>query len=215
MKNFLVIALSIFAIFLIGCNEVEIEGSEKSKTEIRKVDSFDKISIGGNIVLNIMGQKEQSLSITGEDNILPLILTEVKDKTLRIYSSKTYQTHQAIEVNIKIISLKTLDISGVVQGTISNLKEDSFELRASGASQLIMSGNVKNVHINSSGAVMIQAQNLKTKSAKIDLSGTGKIEIHSEESLDITLSGMGMIHYYGNPKSIKQDISGMGKLIKK
>jgi Putative auto-transporter adhesin, head GIN domain len=75
---------------LAGCNLINnpsnIQGSGIAKTEKRAVASFDSLDVNcvGSIEVHSQGQK--SLEISGDDNIIPFITTEVKNGTLYIRS---------------------------------------------------------------------------------------------------------------------------------
>jgi hypothetical protein len=61
-----------------------------------------------------------------------------------------------------------------------------------------------------SGAGSYVAPRLREKSARVTVSGAGKLTLRADESLVATISGAGICNYYGNPK-IVQKISGPGK----
>ena len=59
-----------------------VVGSGKSKEEIRNVSAFDSIELqgSGNVVIEQNGK--EGVTVSGDDNIVPLITTTVKDKVL-------------------------------------------------------------------------------------------------------------------------------------
>lgn len=69
--------------------------------------------------------------------------------------------------------------------------------------------------LNISGSGRYQAEQLRSKSVKIDMSGSGMASVNASEVLDIHMSGSGTLAYTGDPKQVTQDISGSAKLIKK
>ena len=52
----------------------------------------------------------------------------------------------------------------------------------------------------------------RAKNADINLSGAGKVEVYASDKLKLSLSGVGKIVYFGNPKIIEPEISGLGKI---
>ena len=58
--------------------------------------------------------------------------------------------------------------------------------------------------METSGAVEIKARDLKTKSARIDVSGASDVELSVSEELNVSVSGAGDIRYYGSPKQSRK-----------
>ena len=65
-----------------------------------------------------------------------------------------------------------------------------------------------------SGTGNLQAFKLITENTTITSSGVGKAEIYASNSIEATLSGMGNLHYKGDPKDVDTKISGFGNIQK-
>src|SRR6185436_12331942 len=75
-----IVLLVVIALDLSGCKfNRGIEGSGNRKTEKRELKSFNAIDTTGAYEINITCQKPASFEIEADDNILPLIKTEVRD----------------------------------------------------------------------------------------------------------------------------------------
>jgi hypothetical protein len=48
--------------------------------------------------------------------------------------------------------------------------------------------------------------------AKADSTGVGSLDVYATEQLEAKATGIGEINYYGNPKVIKKDASGIGSI---
>jgi hypothetical protein len=64
------------------------------------------------------------------------------------------------------------------------------------------------VRISGSGEYL--AGDLARQSLRMVISGQGNATVRVAENLDITISGLGQVNYYGRPK-LRQVISGLGK----
>src|SRR5438093_6304 len=62
-----------------------IKGSGVLKTEQRPVTGFSRIDVGGIVKLEWRADGAPSLEVTVEDNLLPLLITEVAGDTLKIH----------------------------------------------------------------------------------------------------------------------------------
>ena len=150
MKKFgffaFITALVIGLMFSTGCNFggmknfTGVQGSGVSKTETRSVNGFSKIDAGGALNVEVTVQKDFSVEVQADDNLLANIKTEVDGDTLKIFSEDRISPKTRVNVKISMPELKGLDVSGASSGNVSNVKADSLELRASGATKIKVDG---------------------------------------------------------------------------
>ena len=78
--------LSLALLLLSGCHHKfgQATGSGTMKVEKRTVPSFTAVDISGAYNVEIAVQKEPGLEIEGDDNLLPLVTTEVRNGVLEI-----------------------------------------------------------------------------------------------------------------------------------
>src|SRR5437016_9343726 len=82
-----------------------IAGSGVRKTEKRELKSFNAIDTTGAYEINIACQKSAGFEIEADDNILPLIKTEVRDGTLFVNSDERYHTAKPATLRINVAAL--------------------------------------------------------------------------------------------------------------
>ena len=95
-----------------GCKFDRVSGSGTVKVDKRSVPAFTAVDISGAYDVEIVAQKEQSLEIEGDDNVLPLIKTEVKNGVLEISNEKSFNTKQKLRVRISLPKLDGIETSG-------------------------------------------------------------------------------------------------------
>jgi len=221
----------------VGFNEKSVKLSGVTKVSTKEVSAFDKVDVSGaiDVIVNIGNKSE--VVIEADSAIMPYVVTEVKDRELRIYNKDIIGFYNfknnKILVTITTPSILELESSGACDVTINDLKTDMFKVSLSGACDLIGSfecnvldfessgssdsklrGKVKNCNIELSGASDIKALDLEVDSLKIEGSGSSNVEITVQNSLDVELSGASELRYKGEPKYIKTDMSGVSKLTK-
>lgn len=192
-----------------------VQGSGTAKTETRTVRDFTKVEAGGAINVDIIVQKDFSAEVQADDNLLANIKTEVSGDTLKIYSEDRISPKTRINVRITMPEIEGLEVSGASSGTISNVKADSIELKASGASKIKIDGTAKELAADASGASTIDAENLKTEKADVEASGASNATVSATNDLKVDASGASKIAYVGEPKNIKQNSSGASSVTKK
>jgi hypothetical protein len=225
MKKFglliFIFALSIGLVFSTNCSFGGfktiggIQGSGTSKIEKRNVSGFEKIDAGGAVNVEISVQKDFSVEVQADDNLLANIKTEVSGNTLKIYSEDSISPKTRINVKVSMPTIEGLDVSGASSGSISNVNADWLELKASGASKIKVEGTAKELEGNASGASTIDAENLKVEDADVDASGASSAIVSASNDLKIDASGASKISYVGEPKNVKQNSSGASTITKK
>ena len=212
-KAILFLSLALF--MLSGCKFDRVSGSGATKIDKRSVPAFTKVDITGAYEVEIVAQKEQSVEIEGDDNLLPLIKTEVRNGVLEIGNEKSISTKNKLRVRISVQQLDGIETSGASNIVATNVKSDDFKIDSSGASQLKVSGETKSVSIDSSGAGAIDTKDLHAEKVNVHSSGAATAEVYATEELAAHVSGGGSVDYYGNPKNVKEEKSGAGAINKK
>jgi hypothetical protein len=229
------------ALLLSGCGVIElgknvktIHASDTFMSDKRAVSSFNAIDIRtfGNVLLS-QGSNE-SVTVQGSDNVVPLIKTRVLDGVLVIETDEPVNVTgmkgknsltfiiQAVdlkaitvsglaEVNMDRLSTPTLDLamSGAGMVKMDGLTTENLKLTLSGAGGMRISGEATMCSIDLSGAGGVEAPNLKTETTSINISGMGCATLWVTGRLDGTISGGGSVSYYGNP-SVKTRTTGIG-----
>lgn len=192
-----------------------IKGSGVIKTEKRELAGFKKIEVSGAIEVEINAQKDFSVDVEADDNLLEYVKTEVDGDTLKIYTKSRIWKHNKIRVVISMPELTEADVSGASKITANNIKTDSFKIDVSGASKIEVNGEAKDLKIEASGASKINAENLKVANADVDISGATSVTVNATEEVKAEASGASKINYVGEPKNVIKDVSGASKVSQK
>lgn len=201
---------------LVGCNLIivnpNLKGSGIVKTEKRSIASFDSIDANYVGSIQVRSQGQDSLEISGDDNIIPLITTDVKNGTLYIRPTKGYNPQQKLQIIISTPDLKKFVFDGVGKANLSNVNNDRLEIVVNGVGDFSASGETKEADITLSGVGSLDAKNLHTVNAKVNSTGVGNVDIYVTGQLDAQASGVGKINYYGSPKIVNRQTEGIGKI---
>ena len=215
-KTLLLLSMTLFA--LSGCKFSGFNattGSGTMKLEKRALPTFTAVEISGAYDVEIVAQKDQNFEVEGDDNLLPLIKTDVKDGVLKIYNENSFSTKHKLRVRISLSSLEGISTSGASDIVASNVKSEEFDINASGAGNMQVSGETKTLKVDISGAGQIDAKDLRAQKVTITSSGAAQADVYASEELRANVSGAGNVTYYGNPKTVSEDTSGAGSISKK
>lgn len=192
----------------------EVAGSGARQKQKRDVPSFTSISTEGAFDIDVVCQKPQSLEIEGDENILPLISTEVSNNILHIRNRRSYSVQEPVTIKISVPNLEGVSASGAGKIDVSGVKNDKFEIDASGAPSIKVSGETKVIDIDTSGAGKIDTHRLHAARAVVDSKGVSKVEVYAAEQLDVTVSGVSHVVYEGDP-IVNKTVHGPGSVEKK
>lgn len=235
VKIVLIIAvISVLAIFAASCKWTigMVRGSGDIETEERDVSDFHKVHLSGVGNLIITQGDEESLIIEADDNIIPLIKTDVFRHRLTIGFKRGYNfiPIAKIKYHLTVIDLDEISLSGAgdidcddfntdrLEFDISGVGDIDFNINAervestsSGAGDITLSGKVDSQEIDISGVGKYDAEELESRECSISLSGAGSATVNVSEELDVSISGVGNVNYTGSPH-VEQDISGLGRV---
>jgi Putative auto-transporter adhesin, head GIN domain len=214
MRARLVPAVVALMLFTASCSVTS--GSGTLASESRPVSGFNAVEISGTGELSIEQTGTESLKISAEDNILPLLTSEVSGGTLKLEKKRNafLRTTKPITYQLTVKDLTRLEISGSATVRASQLKTPSLGVEISGSGEVTAAGTADDQELEISGSGRYDAGELGCKSATIDISGSGNATVNVSDVLNVQISGSGSVTYSGNPQ-LSQDISGSGRLIKK
>jgi hypothetical protein len=211
-----------------------ITGSGVVKTEARPATAFHAIALDVHARVELRQGDGEGLSITGDDNIVPLLETVVENGTLKIrWTGKTnYSTnYKALDIVVSARSIDGLSVAGSGQIHAAQLKADklhatlggsgkivldtldaaSVNATISGSGDIIAAGRTQALDVTVAGSGKLSAGKLECREARITMQGSGQAIVWAKESLDATVAGSGTVRYYGKPQ-LRQTIAGSGSV---
>lgn len=230
-KNILTLLLACLSIIVFGCG---IEGSGNVTTELRSLSVFSGIDLRNTANVYVSQGDVQEVKIEAEDNIVSLILTEVKNDELIIYCKENIRTKRAVNIYITVKSLCLLELSG--SGSIItrsqfacdhmnirlsgsgdvkvNLAAKSLKATLAGSGNMDLSGSAAEADMRISGSGNVNAELMKSFTSAISISGSGSGKVDVANVLTVNISGSGNVQYLSEPGHIQSRITGSGAIQK-
>lgn len=215
------VALVIVAVA--GCDGVfgprPIVGSGVPAVEGRECAAFDRLKVSHAINAEVTLGTDFDVRISGDDNIVPLVDTDVLDGELRIRMRPDTRVNckTPLEVTIQVPALRVLDVSGASQATISGevdlqsveasgaskvvaatVSGEDVDASASGASRIELAGTCQSVTADVSGASTIDLKGLSAATVAVSCSGASTVHVGATESLSGNASGASTVTYTGD-----------------
>jgi hypothetical protein len=215
MKKLLVLLLVVPTLY--GClytsrMEVSVSGSGNLKIETRQMGDFNAVEVTGAYDVTIVSGTKGDVQIISDDNILPLITTEVKDGRLVVTSNEKFSTSKSPHISIVAANIQEVSGTGASNFDISGIGNGSLKLNGMGASRFKCAGETTRLTIDVSGASYVNARELHAKDAIVKTNGASSVSLFATETLDANVNGVGSVNYYGHPKLVNKEVHGMGSL---
>jgi hypothetical protein len=185
-------------------------------SESRNVSGFEEVELQGVGNLSIQQTGSESLIVEAEEDVLPKIRTEVRNNRLIIgpKPSTNLQITEPINYKLTVKDLNALKLSGSGDINAEGISTDELAITISGAGSLKAAGETDGQDIYISGAGNYEAEDLESKEVKIDVGGAGSAIVNVSDELDAKVSGSGSVKYMGAPTTVKQDVTGAGRVSK-
>jgi hypothetical protein len=204
----------LFPVLVTGCHHEMgkgVAGSGKRVMEKRDVTPFTAISTEGAFTIEVTCQKNLSLEVEGDDNVLPLVRAEVSGNVLRIKNTQSYSVDDPVKIKISVPNLEAVSVSGAGQIDIKGMNNEKFEIDSDGAPSITVTGDTKLVDIKTNGAGRIDTHKLHALRAVVESNGVSKVDLDVADQLDVTVSGPSSITYRGDPV-VNKTVNGPGKV---
>ncbi len=196
-----------------GTNAGFIKGNGITASEKREVSPFQGIKVEAPVTVNYHRASTVQVELTGDQNLLPIITTQVVQGLLVISSKQSYQSQQPITIALSSPHLE----SGILQGSgsiyLTGLSEKSLQLDLQGSGNITVEGNVEHFSVQAKGSGKVNAKDLESIQAELQVTGSGNIISTVKESLNASIVGSGNITYFGHPNVVNPNIVGSGNII--
>ncbi|PSB20405.1 DUF2807 domain-containing protein [Phormidesmis priestleyi ULC007] len=218
-KRYWLLACLVALSLLSGCFNIGnngVRGSGIVKTQSRRVGEFSSISFKSVGKVTVQQTGKESLTITADDNILPLLESRVADNTLYLTLAKDGKMNptKPIEFVVQVKSLESLSTDGVGSIEAQGIQGKRLAVEMDGVGEVTIVGSADTLDLSLSGVGSFQGEAFKTKQATVRNSGVGSAVVNVSQQLDTHLSGVGSIEYVGSPQ-VRKSGRGLGTVKKR
>jgi len=211
-----------------------VQGSGKVITEQRSVSEIAEVAftMSGRLIIEQNGS--EALTVEADDNIVPLITTNMNGNKLTITTrpNSGFNTTKQIVFRLSVKDLNSilssgsgdikmdawnaananLEATGSGSMDLSGISTGHIAVSISGSGGISASGKATTQDVMLSGSGSYDGRQLESASAKVAVSGSGGATVKVSDSLDARVSGSGSVRYIGDPTVLKQD-TGSGQIV--
>ena len=219
MRRHLCIFLALTAPLAAACDGLTISDGDSVKgsgtivTETRDVSGFNGVEVvgSGDVTIEVTGA--ETLAITADDNLLPLLTSDVLEDTLQlgVEPDTSISPSAPIGYRITVVDIAGLSVFGSADFSVTGIDAASFGVDIAGSGNVELEGSASSLAIDIRGSGDVDGAGLTVGSASVDISGSGDVVVNATDELDVSISGLGNVEYIGSP-AIDQSVSGSGQI---
>lgn len=221
-----------------GAAQALTTGSGRVLQETRPLADIVAIAVAGPFEVAVRQAARPALSLSGDDNLLPLVETVVeagrRGPTLhiRLQRGASVSTRLPIRVTVDVVKLEALSLAGSGQARVDGLKSPSLALSVAGSAEARLdrlgvdrldvgiagsghvhaTGKAGQLKLSISGSGDADLKELVADEVSVSVAGSGDADITAQQSLSVSVAGSGDVTYGGAVGSIRQSVAGSGKV---
>ena len=181
----------------------------------------------------IQGDKE-SLTLEDDDGQLAEVAVSMDGQTVRIKStSHSTNWKRSVKGVMYLKRLENIHLAGTGSITSASIRADDLKATISGSGKIRLrrldakdvrvivsgagnvdlgSGRVENLNVSVTGAGDVHAGKLRSDDGKVAISGAGTTTLWPEKTLNVHITGVGTVRYFGDPQIVERHVAGVGSV---
>src|SRR5512146_1643636 len=204
MKRSVIFVLFLLSLALAGCglqmqnvgDSNTIRGSGKMASETRSVSGFTHIAVQTAGEVRVTKGDTDSLVIEAEDNILPLLVSEVQGDQLVLHTrpNTSYNATRQINYTITVKDLREINVSSSADVQAGDFQASTFNLVLSGSGNVTLASlqaDSLGVEISGSGTAEVLGGSAGGITAALRSSGNFKAAALQSQTAQVSVSGSG------------------------
>lgn len=219
-----------------GALAQRVTGSGNMVTETRPASGFVAVALEASFTVKVRQSGREALSLTADDNLLPLIEAVVETRSGRPTLVLRWKRHTSIQHRSDIVAtvdaatVEALATSGsgtveadAVQGEslklavagsgdihATNVKVASLQASVAGSGDISATGSTAVLKVSIAGSGDVDTRGVEAEEVKVSIAGSGDAKVTANASLSVSIAGSGDVRYRGRVNAVKTSIVGSG-----
>ena len=202
--------------------------------ERKPQDDFSGITVSTGIDVFISQGNTNSITVEADENLHDIIITEVNNGVLKIYSDKNIWKAKARKVHVTLENLTLLKATSgsdvhsetiittneisitATSGADINIEIDAQSIATSATSgaDIKVYGTAINHASNATSGSAIDAHNLKSENVIVKVTSGADVQIYASKKIEAKATSGGAIDFRGNPGIINRKTTSGGSISK-
>lgn len=226
-------AVCLLFVSMTSCMFDGIKGNRNVVSQTRSISSdFDAIKVSNSLEVYLTIGNSTSLEIEADENLHDVIITEVEDGVLKIFSERNIRSAKSRKIFVTAERIKEIKATSAAEIRSENtIETEDLKIKATSAANLRLMVNVDNLTcsstsaaevrlegkaekmiLKSTSAAEVRAKELKTKVCKVSATSAANAYVNVSEELDAKATSAASVRYTGNPKKINKKSTSAGSI---
>jgi hypothetical protein len=228
------VALIVPAVLLSACAFAQTAGNGVSREDNREVADFKGVEVGAGLKARVtVGPK--AVRVTGDENLVALVRTEVVDGTLEVGLKDGARVRGTSGLRILISSPQVTSVgasggaeveaeataaatfnasaSGGAEIAVRNLDAKKLAVEASGGADVKLKGRADTLAVEASGGSEVHGEELGVKTLTVEASGGSQVDANPTERIVAEVSGGSAVHVDSAPAQREVSSSGGSQVV--
>ena len=198
------------------------------------VSNIGAVSTSIPLDLEIIQDDSESLVLEDDDGQLAEVAVTMDGRTVRIQSrNRSTNWKRSVKGVMHLKRLESIHLAGTGSVTSASIRADDLKATISGSGKIRLrrldakdvkvivsgagnidlgSGRVENLNVSVTGAGDVHAGKLRSDDGKVSISGAGTTTLWPEKTLNVHITGVGSVKYYGDPQIVEKHVAGVGSV---
>lgn len=214
-----------------------MRGNGNITTSEHRTGPFHSVEVGGAIHVYVRQDSAmQPIKVETDENLQDLVEITESNGVLYIAPENHFNLSPSRDIRVYVAAphFRGLSVSGAswIRGENKLMSNETFELGASGASEIkldlkaprinaetsgasdiTLSGETRDLSLQGSGASHFRCTDLLTENTSVGVSGASSADVHASVKLDVEASGASGVKYRG-AAAVTQQVSGASSVKK-
>jgi hypothetical protein len=184
-------------------------------TETRTVSGFTGIDASGVFDITVTKGAKESLVITADEKVMPLVRSKVQNGVLKLFLDKPARNVRTLKAAITVKNLETVELSGACKLNSEDVfTPDKCDIDLSGSTSLRLTVETRELSLDASGACKVVLNATVKEEIEFDLSGAVNVQSNlTAGRVEVDMSGSGRIELSGAADAASFDLSGATKVM--
>lgn len=190
-----------------------VVGNGQITTERRAVGALGGLEVNGSVQMDVRVGAQPSLQVEADSNLLPLVRTETRGNTLKVWIESGYRSSHGIRVTYTTPQLGQIKSAGSGKLVVNNLNGGALTFSKDGSGESLLSGQVGSLNLQLNGSGNVNAEGLQSGgNANLNLTGSGRVSMGalSADAVNVNLRGSGEMLANGTVKHLNVNLVGSG-----
>lgn len=207
-------------------------GAAAVSSKTYEVGAFDSVHVDLPASVSIQAGETIAVRASAEKKVLDVIVAEVTGRQLVLRTRGSFETQEAVTIEISVPGLASLTASSASDVTLTGpLDERPLALQVRDSSSVTLSamnlpalaadlqdssevaadGQAGELQLVLAGSSSFSGEELQSRSARITAAGASEASVHAREALAVRIADAASVFYAGSP-AIDQSVSFAGTL---